>query len=120
MNLKQRSKNSGVTRVLDDFRVSNIGKSIKAIITEYNHTIIKQPPFSSTYEGWAMIRQQVDELWEQVKKDETENVKAIMCKEAAQIGAMAMRFMIDLGMDDKHLKMGSVTEGKKTKVEHLL
>jgi len=108
----KRTKNGGITKVLDDFRVSNIGKSIKAIIAEYNHTIIKHAPFNSTYEGWALIRQKVDVLWEEIKKDETENSRTVMLKEAAQIGAMAMRFIIDIGMEDKLTKMSPIDNKK--------
>lgn len=108
----KKTKNGGITKILDDFRVSSIGKSIKAIIVEYNHTIIKHAPFNSTYEGWALIRQKVDALWEEVKKDETENSRAMMLKEAAQIGAMAMRFIIDIGMNDKLTKVSTLDNKK--------
>jgi tetrahydromethanopterin S-methyltransferase subunit H len=119
MDLKL-AKNGGITKVLDDFRVTNIGKSIKTIITEYNHTIIKHAPFHSTYEGWALIKQKVDELWEEVKKEESGDSKEAMLKEAAQIGAMAMRFIIDLGIDDKPVKVSTISEDKKSNFENFL
>lgn len=117
MDLKL-AKNGGFTKVLDDFRVTNIGKSIKTIITEYNRTIIKNAPFHSTYEGWALIKQKVDNLWDEIKKEETGGSREAMLKEAAQIGAMAMRFIIDLGIDEKPVKVSQLSEGKKTNCEN--
>jgi hypothetical protein len=119
MDLKL-AKNGGVTKTLDDFRVTNIGKSIKTIISEYNHTITKHAPFHSTYEGWALIKQEVDELWEEIKKEGNGGSKEVMLKEAAQIGAMAMRFIIDLSIDDKPVKMSPIADGKKTSFEHFI
>jgi hypothetical protein len=119
MDLKL-AKNGGITKVLDDFRVTNIGKSIKSIIAEYNHTIIKHAPIHSTYEGWALIKQKVDQLWEEIKKEEATGSKEVMLKEAAQIGAMAMRFIIDLGIDDKPVKVSPISDGKKANMEHFI
>jgi hypothetical protein len=119
MDLKL-AKNGSFTKVFDDFRVTNIGKSIKTIITEYNHTIIKHAPFHSTYEGWALIKQKVDDLWEEIKKEESSDSREVMMKEAAQIGAMAMRFIIDLGVDDKPSKVSAISDGKKSNFEHYI
>lgn len=117
MDLKL-AKNGNFSKALDDFRVTNIGKSIKAIITEYNRTIIKNAPFHSTYEGWALIKQKVDSLWDEIKKEETGGSREAMQKEAAQIGAMAMRFIIDLCNDEKLVKVSQIADGKKTNCEN--
>lgn len=119
MDLKL-AKNGNITKVLDDFRVTNIGKSIKTIIAEYNHTIVKHAPFHSTYEGWALIKQKVDVLWEEIKKEEAGGSKEVMIKEAAQIGAMAMRFIIDLGIEDKPVKVSTISDGKKSNFENFI
>ena len=53
------------------------------------------PFFNSYHEGYAVIKEELDELWEEVKKypkQDNENLK----KEAIQIGAMALRFVYDL------------------------
>ena len=118
MDLKL-AKNGGFTKVLDDFRVTNLGKSIKTIITEYNRSIMKNAPFHSTYEGWALIKQKVDNLWEEIKKEEATGSREAMMKEAAQIGAMAMRFIIDLGIDEKLSKVSQISDGKKSNCEKI-
>lgn len=46
-------------------------------------------PFNSTHEGYGVLLEEVDELWDEVKVNET--LKA--CGEATQVAAMAVRFM---------------------------
>jgi hypothetical protein len=53
-------------------------------------------PLNSPHEGFAVIREEVDELWEAVRRDD---LKAALA-EAVQVGAMAVRFLVDLERDD--------------------
>ncbi len=46
------------------------------------------------HEGYAVILEELDELWEEVKSKLA--TKADMRKEAAQVAAMAIRFMTDV------------------------
>ena len=50
------------------------------------------PPFNSTHEGYAVLKEEVDETWDEVKAD---NVEAAIA-EAVQAGAMCLRFVADL------------------------
>ena len=57
----------------------------------------KFPPFNSGHEGYAIIKEELDELWEEVKKKQSTPGRAeAMYKEALQVAAMALRFMVDL------------------------
>jgi len=47
-------------------------------------------------EGYAVIHEELDELWEEVKKKPTVQNKKLMREEAKQVAAMALRFMIDV------------------------
>ena len=50
-------------------------------------------PFASAHEGFAVIQEEVDELWAEIKGgQDVERMRA----EAVQVAAMAMRFVIDL------------------------
>jgi NTP pyrophosphatase (non-canonical NTP hydrolase) len=49
--------------------------------------------FHSTHEGFAVLKEEVDELWDEVKKNGTPGQ---LRAEAKQVAAMALRFMIDL------------------------
>lgn len=53
--------------------------------------------FHSYHEGWAIIKEEMDELWEEVRKRDPD--KERMRKEATQVAAMAIRFIHDLTSD---------------------
>ncbi len=50
--------------------------------------------FNSTHEGYAVILEELDELWECIKRKGCNAQE--MRKEAIQVGAMAIRFLFDL------------------------
>lgn len=56
----------------------------------------KFPPFRSPHEGFAIILEELDELWEEVKQQHDVRSSKDMRSEAKQVAAMALRFMIDL------------------------
>jgi len=53
-------------------------------------------PMRSAHEGWAVLFEEVDELWEEVKKRERDRSVTKMRLEAKQSAAMAIRFMKDV------------------------
>lgn len=53
-------------------------------------------PFNSAHEGWAVIHEEMEELWAEVMKKQSQRSKEKMREEAIQIAAMAVRFIIDL------------------------
>ncbi len=50
------------------------------------------PPFNSNHEGFAILKEEVDELWEEVKFGTVSRMR----EEAIQVAAMAIRFVHDL------------------------
>ena len=54
------------------------------------------PSLNSTHEGYAVIKEEVDELWDDVKKSKVCSADIDMKKECIQIAAMAIRFINDL------------------------
>lgn len=55
------------------------------------------PPFHSAHEGYALILEELDELWHFVKlKQSTPGRTELMREEAIQVAAMALRFLFDL------------------------
>lgn len=66
-------------------------KAIMAIIQEFQSATEKFGPFHNTHEGYAVLKEEVDELWDSIKANDTENA----LKEAIQVGAMALRFIVD-------------------------
>lgn len=49
---------------------------------------------ASPHEGWAVIQEEVDELWERVKANDGRGPEAR--QEAIQIAAMALRYVVDV------------------------
>jgi len=52
------------------------------------------PAMNSPHEGWAVIREELDELWDLVRKDYGTGPQAR--EEAIQVAAMAVRYVLDL------------------------
>jgi glutamyl-tRNA reductase len=51
---------------------------------------------NSAHEGWAVIWEELDELWDEVRAKQGARDVAKMRKEAVQVAAMAMRFVLDV------------------------
>ena len=54
----------------------------------------KFPTFNSAHEGYSVLLEEVDELWDEVKQ-RNQSIE-IMRKEAVQIGAMALAFIVEV------------------------
>ena len=70
------------------------------MVAELDKANAKFPQFNSRHEGYAVIKEEVDELWDEIKKKHPDKEK--MLAEAVQIGAMAMKFVqLLVGMEDE-------------------
>jgi NTP pyrophosphatase (non-canonical NTP hydrolase) len=67
-------------------------KAVMAMHEEYLRSCEKFPHFNSPHEGYAVLLEEVDELWDLVKSKNPS--KERMREEAVQIGAMAIKFII--------------------------
>jgi hypothetical protein len=57
----------------------------------------KFPMFASEHEGYAILLEEVDELWEAIKLNQKNPERARRVeKECIQVGAMALRFLHDM------------------------
>lgn len=61
---------------------------------QIKRAMIKHAPMHSPHEGISFLKEEVDELWEHVKYDTGRTLEAR--KEALQIAAMAIRYVVDL------------------------
>ena len=50
------------------------------------------PPYNSAHEGFAVLKEEVDELWDHVKMKQQNRNLAAMKNEAIQVAAVAIRF----------------------------
>lgn len=79
--------------MLMEIRLKALDDALAAVRREYLRAIEKFPAFNSAHEGYAVIQEEVDELWDDVKANAPrEQAK----KEAVQIAAMAVRFITDV------------------------
>lgn len=54
------------------------------------------PPMNSAHEAYAVLAEEVDELWDHVKVNQKRRDIPAMRKEAVQVAAMAIRFIRDI------------------------
>ena len=74
-------------------------KKLQAILevsTEFESASGAFPPFTSAHEGYAILKEEVDELWDEVKKKPSLRSNMALEKEAIQVAAMALRFLVDV------------------------
>jgi hypothetical protein len=81
-----------------DFRV---GGALADLVTEIEAASSKFPAMNSAHEGFAVLKEEVDELWDIVKKKQGERDIDHMRKEAIQVAAMAIRFVADICVNEK-------------------
>lgn len=69
-------------------------KAVNDVISELTRARNKFPAFGNAHEGYAVILEELDELWDEIKKKDPsrEDLRA----EAMQVAAMGLRFMIDV------------------------
>jgi hypothetical protein len=66
-------------------------------VDELKSAQAKFPPFHSAHEGYAVIKEELDELWEVVReKQSNPGREDRLRKEATQVAAMALRFLYDM------------------------
>lgn len=65
---------------------------------ELGRAIARFPPMQSAHEGYAVILEELDELWELIKADKADPAQRAeaMRREATQVAAMALRFLLDV------------------------
>lgn len=71
-----------------------IKEALNAIHNEYNKASNKFTAFNSAHEGYGVILEELDELWDEIKRNPQDMIA--MRDEAIQVGAMALRFLIDI------------------------
>lgn len=85
---------------LDD-QLNEVLADIKA---ELKFAMSKYPAMNSAHEGYGVLLEEVDELWEIVKVKQKNRDIVNMRKEAIQVAAMAIRFAIDICNEERGRK----------------
>lgn len=70
--------------------------AIAEVAAEYAQAKAKFPPMNSAHEGRAVIEEEFDELWAEIKKRPDQIDRAAIKREAVHLAAMALRFLVDI------------------------
>lgn len=76
--------------------INTIPELMLHIEKELKFAIANYPEFNSAHEGYSVLAEEVDELWDHVKVKQRNRDGEAMQKEAIQVAAMAIRFAIDV------------------------
>jgi hypothetical protein len=63
------------------------------VLLEYQNARRTHAPFNSTHEGYAVLLEEVDELWDEVRERQPNPTR--LRKEAIQVAAMALAFAVE-------------------------
>jgi hypothetical protein len=70
----------------DDYNAGEYGFAIE---DELRRARERFPKFHSAHEGFAILKEEVDEMWDEIKANNIAKARA----EAVQVGAMALAFL---------------------------
>lgn len=75
--------------------------TLALVQNEVDKATANWPPFNSAHEAFAVLKEEVDELWDHVKTNQNHRDLEAMHKEAVQVAAMAVRFASEV-CDEKN------------------
>ena len=79
---------------MDQTKIDYLDCVLSELRAEVLRAMAKHKPMNSPHEGYAVIQEEVDELWDRVKTDTGRDYDARV--EALQIAAMGLRYIVDL------------------------
>lgn len=72
------------------------GRAINDVLEELRRAEGGFPAMRSAHEGFSILNEEVDELWEEVKVKQSKRNMSALRAEAVQVAAMAIRFIKDV------------------------
>ncbi len=74
----------------------NRGEALEQVVADLNDAQAQFPTMHSAHQAYAVLLEEVDELWAEVKRKPGLREPFELRREASQIAATALRIMIDL------------------------
>jgi hypothetical protein len=75
-------------------RMAAVDAVLAEVRAEVERAVRKHRPMNSPHEGYAVIKEELDELWDEVKGNRGRELSAL--EEAVQVAAMGVRYVADL------------------------
>ena len=75
---------------------SNGNRLLGEVIKELNKATSNYGEYHSPHEGYAIIKEELEKLWNEIKKSPKNRNYKLMEKEAIQLTAMSLRFLNDM------------------------
>lgn len=75
----------------EKLRLERAEHVLKLVLAEVSRATRRYGAFNSSHEGYGVLQEEVDELWDDIKKNRAEHAG----EEAIQVAAMAVRFVVD-------------------------
>ena len=72
------------------------GEIVNEVWRELRTATMAWPKFNSAHEGYGVLLEEVDELWDHVKTNQKKRDLVAMKKECIQVAAMACRMAIEI------------------------
>jgi len=69
---------------------------VDQVVKEYYRAADRYSDFVNGHEGYAVLNEELDELWDEIKKQPRDRDVDLMSREAVQVAAMAIRFIVDV------------------------
>jgi hypothetical protein len=69
---------------------------VQDVLAEYDRATADHGDFNSAHEGWAVTFEELDELWEEVRKKRKNRDRHAMRHECVQIAACALKFAVSI------------------------
>lgn len=70
---------------------SNVDKYVAYIVHELKRATEQHGPFNSPHEGYGVIAEEFDEMWDDIKNNRNAQAR----EEAIQVAAMCLRYLLD-------------------------
>lgn len=80
---------------------TSIDDATKDAYAEAQSAREKWPCFNTAHEGFAILQEEVDELWDHVRTNQKNRDIGKMYKEAVQVAAMAIRFAAEICNEER-------------------
>ena len=78
---------------------AKLAEACRLAYEEAMRAAVKFKPFNSSHEGYAVLAEEVDELWDAIKSNQLEHAR----KEAIQVAAVALRYIADVSTTKEYL-----------------